>query len=202
MSLGDPRMFFSVWPPLKCISTPCFLQIFFKLSPMPCVYGTTMWHLAGNLVLGVCFFSLFWCFLKICLMAHFGYLHSPSTFSRCCSSFSANSGFEQMVWALCVSVLITLYLAAMLWLLSHGRYRSVWVGFLYTPIVKVPSTSGLMMVSRKGMEPSSFASSTVNWDGWIYCIDVLEELSWCAWCCSTKVSSTYLFHILGGAVLL
>ena len=60
-------------------------------------------------------------------------------------------------------VLITLYLAAILWLLSHGRYRSVWVGFLYTPIVKVPSASGLMMVSTKGMEPSSFASSTVSW---------------------------------------
>ena len=81
----------------------------------------------------VCFFSFCWCLLKIFLIAHFGYLHSPSTCSRCCSSFSANSGVEQMVWALCVSVLITLYLAAMLWLLSHGRYSSVWVSFLYTP---------------------------------------------------------------------
>ena len=68
-----------------------------------------------------------------------------------------------MVRALCERVLITLYLAAILWLLFHGRYRSVWVGFLYTPTVNVPSASGLMMVSRKGMEPSSFASSTVNW---------------------------------------
>ena len=68
-----------------------------------------------------------------------------------------------MVCALCDRVLITLYLAAILWLLSHGRYRSVCVGFLYTPIVKVPSACGLMVVSRKGMEPSSLASSTVNW---------------------------------------
>ena len=30
----------------------------------------------------------------------------------------------------------------------------------------------------------------------------LRNSSWCAWYCSTKVSSTYLFHILGGAVLL
>ena len=67
-----------------------------------------------------------------------------------------------MVSALRERVLITLYLAAMLWLLSHGRYRSVCVGFLYTPMVKVPSSSGLMMVPRKGMEPSSLASSTVN----------------------------------------
>ena len=57
-----------------------------------------------------------------------------------------------MVRALCERVLITLYLAAMLWLLSHRRYRSVCVGFLYTPMVKVPFASGLMMVSRKGME--------------------------------------------------
>ena len=62
-----------------------------------------------------------------------------------------------MVRALCERVLIRLYLTAILWLLSHGRYRSVWVGFLHTPIIKVPSASGLMMVSRKGMEPSSFA---------------------------------------------
>ena len=71
---------------------------------------------------------------------------------------------------------MTLYLAVILWLLSHGRYRSVWVGFLYTPIVKLPSCSGVMTVSRNGMEPSSFASSTVKLDGRIYCVDVLEEL--------------------------
>ena len=54
-----------------------------------------------------------------------------------------------------------------------GQYG---VGFLYTPIVKVPSTSGLMMVSRKGMEPSSFASSTVNWMDGSTVLDELEEL--------------------------
>ena len=195
-------MFFSVLPPLKCMSTPCFLQIFFRLSPIPSVHGTTMWHLVWCLVLGVCFFSLFWCLLKIFLIAHFGYLHSPSTCSRCCNSFSANSGVKQMVWALCVSVLMTLYFAAMLWLLSHGRYRSAWVGFLYTPIVNVPSVSGLMVVPRKGMEPSSFASSTVNWVDGICCIDVLEELFLMCLMLQHDVSSTYLFHTLGGAVLL
>ena len=76
---------------------------------------------------------------------------------------STSFGVEQMVCALCDRVLITLYLAAILWLLSHGRYRSVCVGFLDTSIVKVQSASGLMVVSRKGMEPSSLASSTVNW---------------------------------------
>ena len=57
-----------------------------------------------------------------------------------------------MVCALCVKVLITLYVAAKLWLLSYDRYKSVCVGFLYTPVVKVPSGSGVMMVSKKGME--------------------------------------------------
>ena len=34
---------------------------------------------------------------------------------------------------------------------------------LYTPMVKVPSGFGVMMVSKKGIEPSSLGSSTVNW---------------------------------------
>ena len=51
---------------------------------------------------------------------------------------------------------------AVLWLLSHGRYRSVYVGFLYTPMVKVPSASGLMMVSRKDIEPSSLDDTFVS----------------------------------------
>ena len=169
-------MFLSVLPPLKCISTPCFLHIFFRLSPIPSTYGTTIQHLVWCVLLGVFFFSLFWCFWKIFCMPHPGYLHAPSTCSRCWSSCLANSGVELMVCALCVRVLMTLYLAAISCALSHGRYRSVWVGFLYTPIVKLPSSSGLVTVSRKGMEPSSFASSTVNCDGIIYCVDVLEEL--------------------------
>ena len=195
-------MILSVLPPLKCMSTPCLLQIFFRLSPIPSIYETTMWHFVWYVLLGVFFFFLCWCLLKIFFMAHLGYLHAPSTSSRCCSSCSANSGVEQMVWALCVSVLMTLYLAAMLWLLSHGRYRSVWVGFLYTPIVKLPSSSGLMIVSRKGMEPSSFASSTVNWIEGSTVLMCWRNSCWYFCCCTTKVSSTYLFQTLGGAVLL
>ena len=156
-------MFLSVLPHLKCISTPCFLHIFLRLSPIPSTYGTTIWHLVWCVLLGFFLFSLFWYFWKILCISHLGYLHAPSTFSRCWSSCLINSGVELMVGALCVRVLMTLYLAAMSCALSHGRYRSVWVGFLYTPIVKLPSSSGLMTVSRKGMEPSSFASSTVNW---------------------------------------
>ena len=34
-----------VLPPLKNISTPCFLQMFLQLSLMPCIYGTTIYGL-------------------------------------------------------------------------------------------------------------------------------------------------------------
>ena len=107
-----------------------------------------------------------------------------------------------MVCAVCVRMLITLSLAAKLWFLSHGRYKSVCVGFLYTPMVKVPSVSGVTMVSKKAMEPSSLASSTVNWMEGSTVLISLRTFSLCEWCCITKVSSMYLFHILEGAVLL
>ena len=59
-------------------------------------------------------------------------------------------------------VLITLYLRARLWWLSHRRYKSVWVGFLYTLVIRVPSFCGVMSVSRNDMEPSGLVSSVVN----------------------------------------
>ena len=37
------------------------------------------------------------------------------------------------------------------------------VGFLYTFVVKVPSDWGVTNMSKKGIEPSGLASSTVNW---------------------------------------
>ena len=156
-------MFLSVCPPLRCTATPCFSHMFFILSYMLCAYGITMWHfLVEYFFVGICFFFCPGCCWEGFLIVHLGYLHWPSTCSRCFYSFSSKFGVEQMVCALCVKVLITLYLAAKLWLLSHGRYKSVCVVFLYTPIVKVPSVSGAMMVSKKGMEPSSLGSSTVN----------------------------------------
>ena len=39
---------------------------------------------------------------------------------------------------------------------------SVCVGFLYTVMDRVPSASGFTIVSKKGMDPSSLLSSTVN----------------------------------------
>ena len=67
---------------------------------------------------------------------------------------------------------------------------------------KVSSASGLMVVSRKGMEPSSLVSSTVNWMEGSNVLMWWRNSSFCEWCWITKVSSTYLFQILGGAVLL
>ena len=49
------------------------------------------------------------------------------------------------------------------------------MGFLYTFVVKVPSDWGVTNMSKKGMEPSGLASSTVL-DGSIHCVDVLEKL--------------------------
>ena len=169
-------MILSVLPPLKCMSTPCLLQIFFRLSPIPSIYETTMWHFVWYVLLGVFFFFLCWCLLKIFFMAHLGYLHAPSTSSRCCSSCSANSGVEQMVWALCVSVLMTLYLAAMLWLLSHGRYRSVWGGFSVHPYCETSIFfwSDDSVQKRYGAILFCLLYSKLDWR--IYCVDVLEEL--------------------------
>ena len=42
LSLGCTRRSLMVLPPLKHISTPCFLQMFLQLSPMPWIYGTTI----------------------------------------------------------------------------------------------------------------------------------------------------------------
>ena len=44
LSFVDTRMFFSVWPPLKCTAIPCFPQMFLILSHIPFVYGITIWH--------------------------------------------------------------------------------------------------------------------------------------------------------------
>ena len=60
-------------------------------------------------------------------------------------------------------VWITLNLAERWWWLSHCRNWSMWVGFLYTVMDRIPSGSCFTMVSKKGMDPSSLLVSTVNW---------------------------------------
>ena len=96
------------------------------------------------------------------VQAHLGYLHLVRAFLRCSFSCLSSSGLLHTVSALWERVLMTLNLAERLWWLSHCKYWSVWVGFLYTVMDRLPSTSGFTMVSTKGMEPSSLLSSTVN----------------------------------------
>ena len=81
--------------------------------------------------------------------AHLGYLHCVSAFLRWAFSLQRSSGLLQTVWALCERMWITLNLAERWWWLSHYRYWSVWVGFLYTVIDKAPS--GMLMHMQLGM---------------------------------------------------
>ena len=63
------------------------------------------------------------------------------SFPEMLHSFRSSSGLlDTVLW---VRVFIILYLAERWWWLSHCRYWSVWVGFLYTVIDSLPSASGL-----------------------------------------------------------
>ena len=93
----------------------------------------------------------------------FGILALGESFPEVCSfSCLSNSGLLHTVLAPWERVLITLNLAERLWWLSHCKYWSVRVGFLYTVMDRPPFSSGFTMVSKKGMEPSSLLSSTVK----------------------------------------
>ena len=126
--------------------------------------------------------------------AYLGYLHWVSAYLRWVFSLWRSSGLLHTVWVLWKRVWISLNLAERWWWLSHCRYWSVWVGFLYTVIDRLPSASGLTMVSKKGKATSSLLFSTVNW----------MAVSTLFMCCSksclwmTNVSSTYLCQTLGG----
>ena len=84
------------------------------------------------------------------------------------------------------------------WWLSHCKYWSVCVGFLYTVMDREPSTSGLTIVSKKGMEPSTFLSSTVNLIAGSTLFMCWRKPCLLASLWMTKVSSTYLPQNLGG----
>ena len=164
------------------------------LKALTDIYGTTIWHLF--LVVGwLCLFLLVlfcWCccFWTIFFIAHLGYLQHLRTSSKCSNSLLISSGVEHKVLVICVRVLITLYLDAKLWLLSHCRYWSVWVGFLYTFLVKVPSTLGVTKISKNGMEPSGPASSIVNLMDVSTVLICWKNSSLCDLFWITKVSST------------
>ena len=144
-----------------CYKWSCSFHIGLECMAQLCDTSSLLgWHL----------YSGFFCFSFLCLLvfvvflsvAHFGYLHFIKTSWRCCSSLFSSWGLEHIALALCVRVLITLYLQARLWWLSHWRYKSVWVGFLYTLGFWVLSIFGVINLSGNGMEPSGLVSSVVN----------------------------------------
>ena len=96
------------------------------------------------------------------LRAQFGNWHCCSAVLMCWCSLSSLSCEGETILVLCASVLNTLCLAVMWWLLSQCRYWSVWVGFLYTEVLKVLSCSMVTRVSGNGSEPFC-VGSTVNW---------------------------------------
>ena len=75
---------------------------------------------------------------------------------------------------------------------------SVCKGFLYTAMDREPSTSGLTIVSKKGMQPSSLLSSTVNLMAGSTLFMCWRKPCLLASLWMTKVSSTYLHQNLGG----
>ena len=149
LSFGAIRRPLMVWPPLKCTCTAYFLQVFLILSLSPCWYGTTMckflllgmfWPVWLLLFLFV-YLVGFWLFSLALLMAHVGYLHFLRAWHRWSSSFCNSCGSEHIVLALWYRVPATLYLEEMVWWLSHCKYRSVWVGFLNTDVLRLPSST-------------------------------------------------------------
>ena len=162
-SLGAIRRLLIVCPPLKCTCTPYLLHVFLTPSLRPWWYGTTMYRYWLLVFLGpfwlfilLCFVLLeFWLFSFVLFMAHMGYLHFLSALNRCCSSSCNSVGSEHMVFALWYRVPATLYLDGILWWLSQCRYRSVWVCFLYTDVFELPSSAGVIRISRNGIDPSS-----------------------------------------------
>ena len=191
------------------------------LSPRPWTYGITMCPILG-LPLEVVYvwllplealvscdvlptwvlplssqlpFDILFCTLFI---AHLRYLHLTRTSLRCCKSSFKSPGVVQTVLALWVSVPVLLYQAERLWWLSYCKHWSVWVGLQYTFMLKELSASGWTKVSRKGIASFSWLPLTMNFiHGSILFIWSRKSCLW-ACCWMTQVSSTNLYHNLGG----
>ena len=130
--------------------------------------------------------------------AHLAYLQLVRAFLRWSFSLGSNSGLLHTVEALWERVWMTLNLAERWWWLSHCRYWSVCVGFLYTDKDREPSPSGLTIVSKEGMDPSSLLSSTVNLIAGSTLLMCWRKPCLLTSLWMTKVSSTYLCQNLGG----
>ena len=142
LSLGLTSICLRVLLPLKCVWIPNLLQVCLMPSPKPWTYRMTMCPILGTPpgVIVACLLPLFplvscdvlptWLlplssqlsFISlfcILFMVHLGYLHLTSASLRCCNSSFKSPGVVQTDLALWVSVPMTLYLADMLWWLSH-----------------------------------------------------------------------------------
>ena len=104
--------------------------------------------LACSLLFSSCLVGALILFFTL-LRAQVGYLFLVRIFCRCSSSSFNSCWVEHTALALWGKVLTTLYLAAMVWWLSHCRYKSVCIVFLYTFVLKLPSEYGVTKVSKK-----------------------------------------------------
>ena len=203
LSLGAMRRFLIVWPPLKNTWTPNLLHDLLILSLSPWWYGTTMYKFVLFfwpvwLVLLVLVLLEFWLLILALFMAHVGYLHLVRALKRCSSSSCNSWSVEHTVDALWNRVPATLYLEGIVWWLPHWRYKSVCIVFLNTDVFRLPSSSGVTRMSRKGMDPSSLVSSQVNCIFGLMEFRCSRKLSLLFFLMNVKVSSTNLFHRTGG----
>ena len=101
------------------------VSVLVQVPPCGVTTGVVMSSsLGSSQVLPTLLFSwlLFMNFLSTLSSAHLGYLHLVRAFLQGYISLLRSSGLVQRVLALWVRVLITVYLAARLWQLSHCKY--------------------------------------------------------------------------------
>ena len=138
-----------------------------------------------------------WLFIFTLFSAQFGYLHLFRDLNRCFSSFCSWLGLEQTVLGLWYRVPITLYLDVIAWWHSQCRYWSVWVGFLYTLVLSLPSqpthTDQFFYFSINGILKTSQKIITRFWIIFLeknpYVISYLQSTGFQA--CSSHVTSSY-----------
>ena len=135
-------------------------------------------------------------FFLILFKVQLEYLQEVSAFCRCSCSSSRCCLVEHISLALWNNVLMTLYLAVVVWWLSHCKYWLVWVGFLSTMVSMLPSAWIVIRWSRKGMNPSALVFSAVNWMPSSMELMWLKNSSLYTVFMTAKVSSTDLFHKL------
>ena len=70
--------------------------------------------------------------------------------------------------------------------------------FLLYVVLILRFDKGVMIVSKKGMEPSGLVCSTVNWSAQCIMKMCCSRFSLSYVCCMIKVSPKYLFHHLSG----